>query len=175
MKRMLSMLVVCWAASGCEDPDGVVEAVCPPAEDFPLVSSVLEKRCGTLDCHGSTARPLRIYGNQGLRAKDPEYENDPGYYPGGAVGTTDLERSLNYRALCALEPEIISQVVTGELEPKELTVVRKARLQEKHKGGRIFDEGTAGDQCLTGWLDASTYEPGTFDTIPCTKEVNNNK
>jgi hypothetical protein len=160
--------------NACEDPAAVIEAQCPPSEDFAVVSGVLEKRCGTLDCHGSAGRPLRIYGNQGLRARDAEMEKDPGYYPGGSVQTTDLERSLNYRAVCALEPEIISEVVAGERDPGELTLVRKARLQEKHKGGRIFDEGTVGDQCMTGWLDASTYKAGSFDGSPCEKALNNN-
>ena len=50
---------------------------------------MLEQRCGTLDCHGNTARPMRIFGSIGLRAPDPDHAGDPDYYPGGKTGTTD--------------------------------------------------------------------------------------
>ena len=41
------------------------------------VSKFLERRCGTLDCHGQGGRPLRLYSGRGLRLP-----NDAGLGPG---------------------------------------------------------------------------------------------
>jgi len=157
--------------ASCVDASGVVTVKCPPEEDFKQVSPVLEQRCGTLDCHGNPARPMRIYGSIGLRAPDKKEANNANYYPGGSEPTTDNEISLNYRAICALEPEIMAQVVTGAQRPEKLTLVRKPRLSEKHKGGRVWDQGKPGDQCLTNWLQATLYQPGQFDGSECKLEL----
>lgn len=139
---------------------------CPPYEDFPAVSTLLERRCGTLDCHGSDARPLRIYGQYGLRLKPPGSEDD-GLFAGNLErATTEIEREANYRSVCGLEAERTHKVVTGEDTVETLTLVRKPRLTEKHKGGRIWNQGKPPDRCLVSWLQAQ-YEPGTMDTSDC--------
>jgi hypothetical protein len=158
--------------ASCVDVSGVTLVKCPPEEDFKKVSPVLEQRCGTLDCHGNPARPLRIYGSIGLRAPDKKEAKNPNYYPGGSEPTTDNEIELNYRAVCGLEPEIIGQVMGGQKKPESLTLVRKPRLDEKHKGGRVWDQGKPGDRCLTDWLQAQ-YQPGEFDDSPCKIELAN--
>ncbi|MFO0619307.1 MAG: hypothetical protein U0414_42355 [Polyangiaceae bacterium] len=183
--RASVIAVVVVAATGlgvgsCIDATLVSTVNCPPFEDFQKVSPVLEQRCGTLDCHGNTARPLRLYGNVGLRAPDPDHADDPNYYPGGKTPTTENEQMLNYRAVCALEPELMDKVMkktvlddTGQpATPDILTFVRKPRLSEKHKGGRIWDQGKPGDRCLTAWLNASDYEPGKFEDSDCKDELN---
>ena len=43
------------------------------------VEPVLERACGTLDCHGQVGRPLRIYGQYGLRFVDPDAATRPGH------------------------------------------------------------------------------------------------
>lgn len=187
---------------------GCVTTACPPfdpnaADDsFVIVSEVLERRCGTLDCHGQAARPLRIYGNAGLRRPEPDLGTEncnsdkdcPGenrmctkglgcvdraitdyatYYPGGGAGTTTSERIENWQSLCGLEPELTTAVYCcaggkdrcGEgfdfdtfcaepeqYDPETLTLIRKARLREKHKGGLVWNEGESGDVCLTNWI-----------------------
>ncbi len=151
-------------AVGCVDYD-FVEVECPPIEDFSAVSPLLESRCGTLDCHGSVSRPLRIYGQYGLRL-DPTGESD-GLYSGNlGQPTTQPEIEANYRTVCGLEPEKMTRVARGELEPTALTMVRKPRLAEKHKGGRIWDQGKAPDRCLVTWLQAE-YDPGEMDPSDC--------
>jgi hypothetical protein len=145
----------------------ITDATCPPLEDFKKVSPLLERRCGTLDCHGQASRPLRIYGQYGLRLK-PDDVNDPDLYSGNLDHpTTPIEVEANYRAVCGLEPEKMSQVVAGDLGPEALTFVRKPRLAEKHKGGRIWDQGKPPDRCITGWVVAD-YDPGAMDGADCT-------
>jgi hypothetical protein len=142
---------------------------CADRAQFAAVSPVLEQRCGTLDCHGSYARPLRIYGSVGLRRPEPattdavaEYAE---YYPGGAEPTTVRELDDNYRSVCSVEPEIMNAVVEGSSTAEDLTLVRKPLLLEKHKGGRIFEKGTDGIVCITSWLQ------GTVQTARCEAEL----
>jgi len=148
-------------------PEPLVTTVdCPPFQDFQKVSPLLERRCGTLDCHGNASRPLRIYGQYGLRLPTDGVD-DPGLYSGNlADPTTQTERVANYRAVCGLEPEKMQAVQSGELGPEGLTVVRKPRLAEKHKGGRIWDQGKPPDRCLVTWIEAD-YDPGTMDGSDC--------
>jgi hypothetical protein len=157
---------------GCVDTEGQTTIACPPIEDFRNVSAVLEQRCGTLDCHGDGARPFKLYGRVGLRAPTlPEAGVDADqYFSGGSEQTTDVELTLNHRALCGLEPEIMSEVTAGARPADDLTIVRKPRLQERHKGGKIWDEGKPGDRCLERWLQ-NDYEPGGFDPVNCLEEL----
>jgi hypothetical protein len=160
------------AFGGCVEAGEVLDANCPPFQDFPAVSAVLEQRCGTLDCHGDDARPLKIYGRIGLRATSPPEAGVDAdqYFSGGSEPTTDVERELNYRSVCGLEPELMNQVTAGEAPAGDLTLVRKARLQERHKGGRVFDDGNAGDRCLVRWLE-NRYEPGAYNPVDCNTEL----
>lgn len=132
-------------------------------DSFRPVSAVMERRCGTLDCHGAPGRPLRIYGQPGLRK--PVEERDPDYYPGGLAPTTEDELLDNYRSMVGLEPEIMVRVIKEEDEPESLTLVRKPRLLEKHKGGLVWNKGDDGDTCLLNWIT------GKADTVPCDTEL----
>jgi hypothetical protein len=179
--------VIAAGLTSCGGPDaGQLTVDCPPSDPgtFRLVSTVLEARCGTLDCHGSSFRPLRIYGRSGLRRPEtPESlagAVDPGtsadytqYFTGGAIATTNAELIDNARAACGLEPEKIAEFRAAVAEGNanvldlagELTLIRKARLREKHKGGLIWDQGTPGDQCLVSWLT------GTINNGKCEEEM----
>jgi hypothetical protein len=150
---------------------GVEEIVAPPFDPntFRPFSSVMERRCGTLDCHGQTSRPLRIFGQYGLRRPEPEgspnVENYAEYYSGGKEPTTLVELEDNYRSICALEPELVADVFAKKSSPDVLTIVRKARLREKHKGGLLWNKGEAGDVCMTNWLT------GNADLSQCEVEL----
>ncbi|MBK8258312.1 MAG: hypothetical protein IPK82_37295 [Polyangiaceae bacterium] len=205
-------------SSGClgENATATVKTACVPfdAQDdedaFIAVSEVLERRCGTLDCHGAIARPLRLYGNAGLRRPEPDLgsegctvneecgpagsgrickqglgciddriTNYAQYYPGGGIGTTPSERRDNWAAICGIEPELFTVVyccAAGEnvcggfdyaancadpeaVDPERLTLVRKARLREKHKGGLVWNEGDDGDTCLVSWITGAYSDP----------------
>jgi len=165
------------------DSAATLRIKCPPAGDpdstdpygdFRPVSTLLENRCGTLDCHGHVARPLKLYGTIGLRAPlaDDDVIDDPDqYFSGGQVGTTDAELELNYRSVCGLEPEKLALVMKGELEPDALSFIRKPKLGEKHKGGSIWESGKPGDFCLSSWIKGG-FDPGTFTGASCIEELN---
>jgi hypothetical protein len=43
-------------------------------------------------------------------------------------------------------------VSAGGQDPQQLTMVRKARGSEAHKGGQIWTQGDDSDTCVTSWL-----------------------
>jgi hypothetical protein len=163
--------VVAQIGCGGFDPEASRDIPMPPFDPvgFRLVSAVVERRCGTLDCHGAAARPLRIYGQYGLRRPEEQgsdnVQNYAEYYPGGNEPTTLAELTDNYRSICALEPELLGKVFAKEADPEVLTIVRKARLREKHKGGLLWNKGDPGDLCLVNFLTGNT------DTAPCEIEL----
>ena len=109
------------------------------------VGVFLDARCGTLDCHGSTFRNLRLYGKEGLRL-------DASTLP-GAGDTTPAELDVDYRSVVGLEPEVITAVVRDQgARPERLTMIRKARGTEDHKGGQLWSAGDDQDRCVTTWL-----------------------
>jgi len=129
-------------------PDGHTQFKAPDVASFRPVADMLGKRCGTLDCHGSTVRSLRIYYWRGLRL-------DPADVPGiktTQAGTTDAEYQATYTSVLTLEPEIMGTVLVQHGDPTALTIVRKARGAEHHKGGTVLEAGGAADRCLIGWL-----------------------
>jgi hypothetical protein len=163
-------------STGCLGSDELGEAAieCPSEDAFPVVSQVLERRCGTVDCHGDGSRPFRIYGRSGLRRPEtPEsyLEAYPGgdftqYFTGGTEPTSTREIAANRLSACGVEPEQMMAVVQGDAEPESLTLVRKPRLTESHKGGKLWEEGsTLGDKCLLSWI------AGTVDAAACAGEL----
>lgn len=139
-----------FALASCADLKGdVSSATCANQDVFEAsVSPYMEKRCGTLDCHGGVARPMRLYGNLGLR-----HPNE-GNVPGGDA-TTKLERESNYLAVCNLQPEkMTASVANFGNDAETLLVVQKARNDIKHKGGKVVngDGNDPGDLCIVKWL-----------------------
>jgi len=123
------------------------------------VSTVFERRCGTLDCHGSIARNMRIYSNRGLRL--------PG--DGGEVGvgqTTLDEITANYHAIMTLEPELTNDVIDGA-DPYTLLVMKKPLEIEKHKGGPALKRGDDAERCIVSWLAEDLSTP--VDRAACTR------
>ncbi|NUP12126.1 MAG: hypothetical protein HOW73_39270 [Polyangiaceae bacterium] len=163
---VLSGVATFAVAQGCVEGLTAAPTVdCPPFEDFKKVSPLLEQRCGTLDCHGNTARPLRLYGQYGLRF-NPDDEDEDLYTGNLGSPTTAEEVERNYFAVCGLEPEKMEAVTSGQQPPDSLTLVRKPRLTEKHKGGRIWNEGKVEDRCVVGWIQAD-YEEGAMPPEDC--------
>lgn len=154
-----ALVTACIAAADKAQTD----TACPSAVDFPVVSQLLERRCGTLDCHGQPGRSLRIYGRYGLRR--PTKTPQDGYVSGGLAPTTAEEMNANLFSTCGVEPEKMAAVVAGSAKVDTLTVVRKPRLTEAHKGGRVFAAGTDGDKCFTSWID------GQVDLEACNREL----
>ena len=69
--------------------------------------------------------------------------------------TTPDEIEQDYDSVVGLEPEAMSAVVAdGGANPDRLSLVRKARGLEHHKGGTVFQVGDDADQ-LPGHLARS--------------------
>ena len=140
-------LAVAGAACVTASDGARIQETVPDRTSFPVVADLLGNRCGTLDCHGVTYRNFRIYGREGLRAAAGDR---PSSKPGT---TTPAEYDGTFQSLVALEPEIMSQVVTEKGAAAErLTLIRKARGTEDHKGLAIWAIGSPEDVCLTSWL-----------------------
>lgn len=167
MKHLALFIPVVAAACSSVDPSATVHVKGPAfgdqGDDFRPISAVVERRCGTIDCHGDPARPMRIYGQYGQRL--PVDNPEDGYYPGGLAPTSVDELTANYQSMCGLEPEILDRVMAKKDEPEALTLVKKPRLLEKHKGGLLWNKGDDGDACLINWLT------GNDDTSPCDTEL----
>ncbi len=157
-----SMFLLCFVCA-CSTPSREDRATfrAPSESDFAPVSGVLEAHCGSLDCHGQVGRSLRIFGQNGLRlSRDDLTGADAG------VPTRPDEDQANYASVVGLEPEILDQVVSeGGASPERLTLVRKARGSEQHKGGSAIVQGGAADRCILSWLagalDQSACAAGT--------------
>ncbi len=116
------------------------------------VSTVLEKRCGSLDCHGTVGRNMRIYSSGGLRLP-----NEAGLRPGAGETTID-EITANYQSVMTLEPERTNEVVDGA-DPYVLLVVKKPLELEKHKGGSSIRKGDDAERCIVSWLKEDLLNP----------------
>jgi hypothetical protein len=134
-------LLAMGSACSSFDPNAVTTVTAPDYNQFKGVGSdagigvslLLERRCGTLDCHGQVGRPLRIYGQYGLRFVDEagNTSSDIG------AATTETEHIANYQAVIGLQPELMSEVVQNTAPPTSLLLLRKPLQLERHKGGAV--------------------------------------
>ncbi len=154
MRRLLllaSALVLVACSVPASDGRYTPQALPDPAT-FPPVAALLDVRCGSLDCHGTVARNLRLYGSAGLRLSPSDRPLQPPCDTAGEV-------AQDYASVVGLEPETMSAVVvSGGQDPARLTLVRKARGAEAHKGGTIWSAGDDSDTCLTSWLAGSSAD-----------------
>jgi hypothetical protein len=133
------------ALVACIEEQTSVDNACPSEQNWPLVSQVLERRCGTLDCHGDPSRPLLLHGRNGKRLSSAGQV--------GESGTSPAEYAANRLSVCGVEPEKMSAVVAGEEDLLTLTVIRKPLLDEAHKGGRVFLQTSEGFLCFASWIE----------------------
>jgi hypothetical protein len=146
------------AACSAPAPDArYTQTTLPDSASFPPVAQLLELRCGSIDCHGTPYRNLRIYGSTGLRFSPTDRPLVP------TCSTAD-EIAQDYLSVVGLEPETMSAVAAGG-DPSLLTMVRKARGTEAHKGGAIWTQGDDSDNCLVTWLH------GQADSAACDRAV----
>lgn len=136
----------------------------PDASTFPPVAQLLDVRCGSIDCHGTVARNMRLYGSAGLRWSASDRPLSP-------LCDRKAEVDQDYESVVGLEPEIMGAVVSsGGAHPDALTMIRKARGTESHKGGKIWNEGDDSDTCLVAWLsgkaDAAACAKGLVEALP---------
>jgi hypothetical protein len=78
---------------------------------------------------------------------------DPRSLPDSPSDVTQAEIDADYDAVVAVEPEVLRQVVAEKgARPERLTLVRKGRGAEEHKGGRRVVPGDPADRCVLSWL-----------------------
>lgn len=155
------------------------------APDYDIYATYLDeyinRRCGTLDCHGATGRAFRHYGALGLRrleGKADEFTGEKGdageVRRTGLGATTEEEVRANYAGIIALEPEVISRLVAlngNDINARALEwmFLRKGlglsdttiSRGERHKGGEVFKETDDAYKCIVLWLRART-KPATW-------------
>ncbi len=165
----MGALAVSGTTSCASPPDNkrfteILQPDFPTYKDF--VDPYLQRRCGTLDCHGQPGRAYRLYGFTGFRL----YNLDAGLVS-GQQPTTPEEVLANYQAAVALEPEEMSRLMaTQGTDPNKLLLLRKALRIERHKGGPAMAEDDPGYRCVVAWLRIRTVRPTAdgldFETIP---------
>jgi len=152
--------------NACSVDSGAVSPLALPDKDQFInqgVDTFMQKRCGTLDCHGQIGRPLRIYSPNGLRLNDG---------PMGARDTRGIqpnESSANYYAVVGLEPEEISLCLTTQGAFTDFLLLRKPLGIDqggvRHKGGSVLRSTDSGFDCLLGWAS------GMVDPAKCADAV----
>ena len=158
---VMAATIAAGVAVACSTPESSARFVATPPDraSFDPVAQVFVRTCGTLDCHGTVARNLKIYGDVALRFA-------PTATPSVLQPTTKDEIDQTYASLVGLEPEILSEVVqSGGAQPERLTFLRKARGTESHKPGPIIQQGDDRDVCFTSWL------AGKVDAGACTRAL----
>lgn len=149
---LLGASAALWGASSCASiPDSgrITPVIGPDFEIYRVhVDTYLQRRCGTLDCHGQEGRPYRIYGFSGYRL----YNLDAGLVS-GREPTRIEEIRANYEAIISLEPEEMNRVMAEQAaEPNRLMFLRKPLRLERHKGGPAMAEDDPGYKCVVAWL-----------------------
>jgi len=134
--------------------DVQLELLAPTRTGFERVADAMQPHCGTLDCHGQAGRNMRLFGGRGLRLA-------PGSNPLDG-DTTPAEYDATFWSVVGLEPETLTAVLQDKgADPERLSLIRKARGHERHKGGTLMTTGDALDRCLTSWL------AGVVDQTAC--------
>jgi hypothetical protein len=163
--RLPGWPVLACALCACAVPasDARVAERLPDRASFPVVAQLLVHSCGTLDCHGERGRNLRLYGNESLRWAKTDQPLRP------ACTTLD-EVEQDYDSVVGLEPEVMAAVVADRgARPERLSLLRKARGLEHHKGGTLIHAGDDKDQCLSSWLAGDTRTDLCLRALPATK------
>lgn len=155
----LVILGVLAVTAGCNGPTVNNRRIDRPGPDtFTPVYETVQTHCGSLDCHGSAARAFRVFSVNGLRFETGSDSCEGGPCLSGDTKVVpqdvkDAEVTATYYSFVGIEPELTAQVFAEHgIHPERLTIVRKARGDENHKGGKAIRRDGTADNCLTGWL-----------------------
>lgn len=154
----LALLGVACNFSGTDYAADIQPIDVPDRATFQAPARMLIRRCGTLECHGSNYRNFRLYGKGGRRLNPAHHPDTP--------ETTAEEYDADFDSVISVEPELTSSVVQGGgAYPGVLTITRKGRGEEAHKGGAPNPKGGDADLCWTSWLKDA------LDTDACERAV----
>ena len=129
-----------------------------------MVQPVVERRCGSLDCHGKLPRGLRVYGENSLRLPNST---------GLAVGTgktTFAEAYATFASIIGLEPEKTSAFAAKSPRTDDdayaLVILSKPLERERHRGGVSLRKGEPAEQCIRSWLLGATDAGACAGALP---------
>jgi hypothetical protein len=165
---VMVLLAIIGATYACSSvpSDSRIGVATPDRTQFPPVGDFLTHRCGELDCHGNAQRNFKVYGCEGLRLDSKDTPGCPSMLGPMATATTDAEYDATFRSFVGLEPAVVSNVVkNGGKNPELLTLVRKMRGEESHKGGTLVTPGDDQDVCVTSWI------AGQVDADACKRAI----
>jgi len=160
---ILSIATTTTVACSVPPPDATVtQSLLPDPVSFPYVGELLEHRCGTLDCHGSVYRNLRIYGDEGLRYSAEDRPCVP-------AETTPAEFGQDYGSVVGLQPEVMEAVMADHgADPERLDLLAKPLGLEAHMGLTLITTGDDQYVCITSWLAGHTEEAACLRALPPT-------
>ena len=154
---LLGVATACSAGGlscGAPDVNRLTVVIQPDFDTYKTqVDPYLERRCGTLDCHGQPGRGYRMYGRTGIRLTTGG--GDDAGLVSGQQATTNDEILANYQAIVGLEPEELNRVMAAQGADEELKRwiwIRKPLKIERHKGGPAMAEDDSGYRCVVSWL-----------------------
>lgn len=153
---LLAVLALVGCASSPDDSSEprLVVADIDPASYVAHVQPVVERKCGSLDCHGQPARGLRVYGENGLRLP-----NAAGRTPGEGA-TTPEEARATYDSILGLQPELTNELAAKKdrtpADAYQLVFLTKPLALERHRPGRSLAKGEPAEQCMVSWLIGAT-------------------
>jgi len=163
---LVSAVLVATFACSSVPSDSRIGVATPDRGQFPPVGDFLTHRCGELDCHGNSQRNFKVYGCEGLRLDPKNTPGCPSMLGPMATATTDAEYDTTFRSFVGLEPALMSNVVHDNgKHPELLTLVRKMRGDESHKGGALVVPGDDQDVCVTSWI------AGQVDADACKRAI----
>ena len=148
-----AMLAV--TTSCASDPDDGSAPRLPVADLDPnayaaFVQPVMERHCGSLDCHGKLPRGLRVYGQNSLRLS-----NDGGLSVGIGKTTPDEARAT-YVSIIGLQPELTNDFASKSPRTTQdaygLLLLAKPLAIERHRPGPSLRKGEPAERCITSWL-----------------------
>lgn len=152
MRAVLGFLLVTGACGGvaAQDQQPLVEL---DGEVYARdVHPILEARCATLDCHGVDDRPLRLYAETGLRARDDLRD----------VVIEGGELEANVRAIQAIDPGA---------DPSDTLMVRKPLGGVAHEGSTLWESQDEPQLiCVLAWLSGTSDDPDAADACAAAAE-----
>lgn len=138
--RALAGTITLVVLAGC-GPDAIATQAIATGDVEAYVTQVhpvVRYSCGSLDCHGDQGRPLRLYSEDGLRARDALR----------GAPLDPVEADWNARSLTGIDPLTDLDQKLSLTKPLAVSAGGVA-----HAGGDVFaSRDDPGYRCLRAWL-----------------------
>jgi hypothetical protein len=150
---IIAVLALCLGASmttGCMEFQVAETPLAERDQDAyaDLVQPYVGLRCGSLDCHGDSGRPLRLYAEHGLRSSDA-LRGQP---------ITIAETTHNVASFAGVDPDHDDTVGAS----RHLAMLKALAVDAggfAHEGGDVWNRlDQPGYLCVLGWLENRAVE-----------------